>query len=251
MLLFVFAWITLFPVERGVDGLPCQRVCKLQIRNRDVQRWHFLWVSCTSLGIKLTCNLVTWTVAFSQCMKRIFFNWSQLLYESHLISLLRLSLCVKFVVTWFFFVLNMSGDRPLGQWLCSCFVFMAVCVFGQATYESWKRSTLVERSRNCWATLQSWLQENFREAAKSLAPGILISSVDPFDAPNFAHHKVLNTKWVSIIYSWWYFMMSSSGHLDWLLNSGLILQGFNAKGFICIWDEFGKWNECFWMFCAQ
>lgn len=41
MLLFVFARITLFPVERGVDGLPCQRVCKLQIRNRDVQRWHF------------------------------------------------------------------------------------------------------------------------------------------------------------------------------------------------------------------
>ena len=141
------------------------------------------------------------------------------------------------------FVLNMSGDRPLGQWLCSCLVFMAVCLFGQATYESWKRSTLVERSRNCWATLQSWLQENFREAAKSLAPGILISSVDPFDAPNFAHHKVLNTKWVSIIYSWWYFMMSSSGHLDWLLNPGLILQGFNARGFICIWDEFGKWNN--------
>lgn len=71
---------------------------------------------------------------------------------------------------------------------------MDVCLFGQATYESWKRSTLVERSRNCWATLQSWLQEHFPEAAKSLAKGILISSVDPFDAPIFAFNKVLGTK---------------------------------------------------------
>lgn len=29
MLLFVFAGKTLLPVKRGVDGLICQRVCKL------------------------------------------------------------------------------------------------------------------------------------------------------------------------------------------------------------------------------
>lgn len=74
------------------------------------------------------------------------------------------------------------------------FVLLGVCLFEQATYESWKTSTLVDRSRNCWATLQSWLQENFREAAKSLAPGILISSVDPFDAPKSVHQKVLSIR---------------------------------------------------------
>lgn len=42
MLLFVFAGITLFPVERGVDGLSCQGYLNFKLGNRDFQRWHFL-----------------------------------------------------------------------------------------------------------------------------------------------------------------------------------------------------------------
>ncbi|KAG0608633.1 hypothetical protein M758_8G121000 [Ceratodon purpureus] len=56
--------------------------------------------------------------------------------------------------------------------------FNRPCFTWKETYEKWKVSRLVQRSKLCWDSLRTWTANNFKELASSLAPGATLEELD-------------------------------------------------------------------------